>query len=91
MELHRLFYAAVGLIVLVGASCLFIAAIFKDESNRRITFKAGTYGLTLGGMALMVGSMFKLFGSNELFDGLLLVLFGTGAEMLPAKPDAKPE
>jgi hypothetical protein len=33
----------------------------------------------------MVGSMFNLFGSSELFYGLLLVVFGTGAEMLPAK------
>jgi hypothetical protein len=87
MELHRVFYVVVGLIALVGVSGFLVAAIFKDENNRRISFKAGTYGLTLAGMTLMVGSMFKLFGSSELFYGLLLVVFGTGAEMLPAKRD----
>jgi hypothetical protein len=87
MELHQLFYVAVGLIALVGAGCFLLAAIFKDESNRRVIFKVGTYGLTLTGMTLMVGSMFNLFGSSELFYGLLLVVFGTGAEMFPAKRD----
>ncbi len=87
MELHRLFYVAVGLIALVGVSGFLVAAIFKDENNRRISFKAGTCGLTLTGMTLMVGSMFKLFGSSELFYGLLLVVLGTGAEMLPAERD----
>jgi hypothetical protein len=85
MESRWLFYVAVGLILVVGASCLLITAILKDDRSRRISFKAGTYGLTLSGMALMVGSMFNLFGSNELYYGLLLVVFGTGAEILPAE------
>jgi peptidoglycan/LPS O-acetylase OafA/YrhL len=85
MKVLWLFYVAVGLLALVGASSLLIAAIFKDDSSRRMIFKVGTYGLILTGLALMLGSMSKLFGSNELFDGLLLIVFGTGAEMLPAK------
>jgi hypothetical protein len=85
MKVLWLFYVAVGLLALVGASGLLIAAIFKDDSSRRMIFKVGTYGLILTGLALMLGSMSNLFGSNELFDGLLLIVFGTGAEMLPAK------
>lgn len=76
---------AAGVLACVGLGGILTAVALKDPCRRKRSFRLGTYGLTLGGLVLMLGSIAGWLGSSEMFGGLLMVVFGTGSALLPTK------
>jgi hypothetical protein len=74
---------AAGLLASIGVVGVFVAAVSKNPGVRKASFKVGTYGFTLGGLALMLGGAAGWFESKLFFGGLLMVLVGTGSNLLP--------
>jgi hypothetical protein len=85
MSMSWFMAVAAGLSATIGAGGLFMASLFRDDRRRRLTFKVGTYGLTMGGLLLMLGSVAGVFGPQELWGGLLMAVFGTGSSILPRR------
>ena len=77
---------AAGLLAMIGLGGVFAGILLKAEPRRRQVFRIGTVGLTLSGLVLLLGSLIGWLGSNEMFGGLLLVVFGTGASLMPLQP-----
>ncbi len=76
---------AAGAFASLGACGLFASAFFKEAGRRRFVFRVGAFGFTIGGLVLMLGTVAGILGSKELFDGLLLVMFGTGSSVILVK------
>jgi hypothetical protein len=76
---------AAGIFASIGACGLFAFAFFKDDGRRRSAFRLATLGFTIGGLVMMLAAVAGVLGAQELFGGLLLVLFGTGSSVLSAK------
>jgi hypothetical protein len=76
---------AAGVLAAIGAVGVVIAAVSKDGSPRRLSFKVGAYGLALGGVVLMLGGLAGWFRPTDAFGGLLMVVFATGSNVLPAQ------
>ncbi len=74
-----------GLLALVGLGAVFTAFVLRTEPRRSTVFRIGTVGLTLAGLVLMLGSVIGWLGSNEMFGGLMLLVFGTGSSLVPLK------
>jgi hypothetical protein len=78
-----------GLLVLIGVVGMVAAVASKAAARRSRLFRAGSFALTAAGLVLMGASLTGWAGSNELFGGLMLTLFGSGASLAPQKkPDA---
>jgi hypothetical protein len=79
--------AAVG----AGAGAVLCAAPLGEGPRRRWLFTVGSYGVNIGGLVLMIGSVAGWQGADAMFCGLLMVVFGTGTQCAPAnKPSAAP-
>ncbi len=76
---------AAGILATIGlGGILLAAAASKDPDLSGRCFKVGLHALCLGGLVLLVGSVAGWAGANAMFGGLMMVLFGTDAKLLPA-------
>jgi len=75
---------AAGVFAAIGVAGVLVAAVSRNPCVRRASFKFGTLGLTLGGLALMLGGAAGWFEPEVLSGGLLMVLVGTGSNLVPA-------
>ncbi len=76
---------AAGILASIGVVGLFMTAAFKDEGRRNLCFRVGASGFTLGGLVLMLGAVAGQLETSCLYGGLLMAVFGTGANLLPSR------
>ncbi len=74
---------ATGVLASIGIGGIIMAVVFRDAGRRQLSFRVGAIGLTLGGLVLMLGAVAGGLESKAVFGGLLMVLFGTGSNLLP--------
>jgi hypothetical protein len=79
-----------GLLSMIGLGGIFTGVVLRAERLRSRAFRIGTVALTFSGLVLMLGSLIGWLGTNEMFGGLLLLMFGTGARLMPLKPAHAP-
>ncbi len=75
---------AAGVLATIGLGGILLAAAAKDPDRRDRRFKVGLSALCLGGLVLLVGSVAGWSGADAMFGGLMMVLFGADAKLLPA-------
>jgi hypothetical protein len=74
---------AAGVLATIGLGSVLLASAIKEEALRQRLFNLGASGLTICGAVLMVGSLFGWQNADAIFLGLLLVVFGSDAKLLP--------
>jgi hypothetical protein len=77
----------VGLLAALGLAGILVGAALRQPGPRRRSFRVGSVAMTIAGVLLMLASLVGLAGTDQLFGGLMMALFGTGAS-LPAVKDA---
>jgi len=85
MSLPWILNVVAGVLALIAAGGLLLAAVSRGAARRGFSFRVFTLGLTLCGTALVVGGAMGVFSTHLVFDGLLMALLGAGAKMRPPK------
>jgi len=88
MSLGSLIVIAASVVAAFGGAELLATATNKDPAQRERRLRRATYGLTLGGLLLMIGSIVGWCGNDALFGGLMMLTLGTGIEVAPAERSA---
>jgi hypothetical protein len=76
---------AAGVLASVGMGGLVMAAASKDAGRRTRSLRVGAGGLTVAGLVVMVGGVAGWIAPSEVYGGILMVLFGTGLRLPPAR------
>ena len=83
MSMTAIVTLAAGILGTIGLGGILCAGSTSDEARREWLFRLGAGGLTIGGLVLMVGSLLDWQGSDAMFLGLMMVVFGVDAKVLP--------
>jgi hypothetical protein len=65
-------------------------AVIRQPALRRRSFRVGSVAMTIAGVVLMVASLAGLAATDQIFGGLMMVLFGTGVSLPAFKGAAAP-
>lgn len=85
MSAHWLITVFAGCLAAIGLVGTMFGAMVNASSVLRQCFTTGRWCLCLAGLLLMLGSLVGILETSELFNGLLMVLFGSGASLEPSK------
>ncbi len=84
MSMISFITVAAGILATVGLGGILLGAAAKDPDRSGRCAKVGLHALCLGGLVLLVGSVAGWSGADAMFCGLMMVLFGADAKLLPA-------
>ena len=72
--------ALAGLFGSIGIVFMFLGGVVSASERRAALWKIGGVGMATGGLVLALSSLVGWAGNDELFGGLLMILFGSGID-----------
>ena len=90
MSLSYVITLLAGLLAAVGLFGVLGGAAMPAGAGRLRVFRVGAVALTLAGLVECAGSIAGAAGTDALVIGILLLVFGTGVSIGPARP-GKPQ